>query len=149
MMYKRRGLTLMELIFVLSIVGSLTFISLRGYYNFLESARIDAVEVDMRSVKAGVSSYFIEYNYLPVSEDQVAKSIGLRVGNADVRDGVTRYETLTKKDSWGNSYRVYVYEGDVENPAYFAFISAGKDGSFSGNIDNIGDDVMYVYFPVK
>lgn len=149
MMFRGRGLTLVELLFVLAMVGSLLFLSARGYYSFLENARKDTVEVDMRSVKAGVSSYFIEYNYLPVTEDQIAKSTGFRVGNAVLKDGVTRYDTLTKEDTWGNGYRIYVYEGDNENPAYFAFISAGKDGSFSGNIDSIGDDVMYVYFPVK
>ncbi len=112
----QRGMTLIEIMVVLVILGMMaTLIGINVVGN-LKDAKIKSATLDCRNIANAVDMYNIKHGNLPDSLDQLVP--------AEIRD--------IHKDPWKHPY-VYVKNGDNA----YQVISYGPDGAQGG-----GDDIV-------
>lgn len=115
------GFTLLELIVVVGILGTLASIAVPAYYNYVEKARVTKAIVEIRQLEKEILSFQAINERLPASLDEIGR------GNM--------------ADPWGNPYQyldVTTTEGvgKVRKDRFmvplnsdFDLYSMGKDGS--------------------
>jgi general secretion pathway protein G len=79
------GITLMELMIVMAIIGTLATIAVPSYISYKEKARIAAAIAEIRIMEKQIKNYFIEKNDYPENLSDLGKGIFI--------------------DPWGNPYR--------------------------------------------
>lgn len=146
---KEKGFTLLEIVGVLAILSVLLYALVSNFGGVFKKVDRDVVESDLRSAKTQITGYYINKGALPVTVEDVREALGFEVSLDGEMNGVLKYKSVNKTDVWGNNYVVYVYAGDATNFAYFSMVSKGPDGELSGNIEDIGDDIMYLFYPTK
>ena len=144
-----RGFTLTEIVTALMIIGMLYVIFGGSVGINLDKVDSSVVESRLEEARGSIDMYFAEYSEIPSEAKDVTVMLGFKVEEVGSNDGVMKYRTVDYVDSWDNTYNIYVYGGDESNIAYIGVVSAGPDGSFSGNIEDVGDDIMLVYSPVE
>lgn len=134
---------------MLAILSVVVYLLVSNFSGVFMTVDRDVLESDLRSAKTQVTGYYINKGALPVTVDEVREALGFEVSLVGEKNGVLKFSSVNKKDAWGNNYFVYVYAGDATNFAYFSMVSMGPDGEISGNIEDIGDDIVYIYYPTK
>ena len=81
----QRGLTLLELLIVIAIIGILSGIAIPFYFGQVEKARIIKATAELENLQIEITNFELDYNRLPETLEDVNSS------------GLT--------DPWGNSYR--------------------------------------------
>lgn len=144
-----RGLTLTEVVVALMILGML-YVIFGGSMNFnLNKVDGSVVESRFEEVRVSLDTYFVDQSDVPNDFESVGVMLGMEVEEIGALDGVKKYRTVSSEDPWGNRYQVYVYNGDENNSKYLGIVSSGPDGDFSDNIEDVGDDIMLVYYPIN
>lgn len=80
----RSGFTLLELLFVLAIIGTLASIAIPAYSNYINQARIAVAETDLKNISLRLDAYQLEFNGFP---DTLAQA------------------GITLTDPWGHVYQ--------------------------------------------
>jgi len=115
----QRGLTLIELMIVVAIIGILAAIVIPLYSNIQAKARIGKAQADARALGSAVSMYFAHMNSLPASLTTLTSS----ATNADgISIGALMVSTPTPPLGWS----AYVYTSS--SPGVFSISSSG-DGT--------------------
>ena len=91
----RKGLTLMELMIVMAIIGTLATIAVPSYIRYKEKARVAAAIAEIRMMEKQIKNYFVENNDYPLSLSDLGKGIFI--------------------DPWGNPYRYLKIAGVDHN----------------------------------
>lgn len=144
-----RGLTLTEVVVALMILGML-YVIFGGSMNFnLNKVDSSVVESRFEEIRVSLDTYFVDQSDIPTDLESVGVMLGMEVEEIGALDGVKKYRTVNSEDTWGNRYQVYVYNGDENNSKYLGIVSSGPDGDFSDNIEDVGDDIMLVYYPIN
>lgn len=86
------AMTLVEVLIVLAIVGTLAAIGVPAYNNYINKARASQAFVDIDAIQKGIASYAVENNTLPESLDQALGPVPL-------------------VDPWGHPYEYLKIEG--------------------------------------
>lgn len=91
-----KGLTLLEVLVVLIIVGALVAIAIPNYYNSVYNYRVHGVENNLRAIGAAQSKYYEDHGYYcsPTSPISGCANFGainsnLSLNMASVNDGFT------------------------------------------------------------
>ena len=88
---KRSGFTLIELMMVIAIIGTLAAIATPNYLNFIDKVRVSTAISDIKTIEKDLFSYYIEFDEFPPD----LAAVGM--------------DNLT--DPWGNPYQYLPVEG--------------------------------------
>ena len=133
------GLTLIELLIAISVIGILAAIAIPGYISYRQNAKITAAISEMKTIEYGIKNYLNINNKYPDSLSEIDK--------ADLID------------PWGNPYRYLRLDGGTTtdlkgkrrrdknaNPVNsdFDLYSMGQDGKTTAQFTakNARDDVV-------
>ena len=114
-----KGLSLIEILIVLAIIGIFTLIAVPSVINYLELGRKKATEIELQRVDLFLTTFLANDNKYPETLNELMDS-----GLVKDKDGL--------KDGWG---REYSYSVNSDNQGYILF-SLGKDG-ISGSDDDL------------
>ncbi len=81
----RSGFTLVELVVVSALIGTLSMIMVPRFFGYAERVRVTQVLTDLREMDVDISQYVMDYNNLPTDLTEIG------------------YGSL--RDPWGNPYR--------------------------------------------
>lgn len=84
LMLTQLGFTLLELLIVIAIIGTLASIAIPAYSQFISDARMAVAESDLHNISLRLQSYFSEFNSYPDTLQQAG---------------------ITLTDPWGHAYQ--------------------------------------------
>lgn len=122
----RRGMTLIEIMIVLAILGSIMALLLPRVTGGLDKSKVREVKIGMGQLMNAINMYYTDCGKYPQSLDNLMQQ------DANCSNwGPEPYAKGSQlKDPWGNPY---VYELDGQT---FTLISYGKDGREGGSSYN-------------
>ena len=122
-MRDRRGMSLVEIMVVIAIIGILGSVIAVNVFGFLEDANRSAAKIQMQNMQKGLIAY-------------AAKHKGKYPTSGEGLDAAKKYfeGNAVPRDPWDNNY-VYTSPGTRGNNPY-EIVSYGKDGKEGGE----GDD---------
>lgn len=120
------GLTLIELLLIVAVLGVLMVLALSVYPNYRERIRVDQARREIGIIAMQIKSSFLDIGNYPGSLSELG---------------------LDSADPWGNAYRYTDLTGPGNGKARkdrklnplnsdFDLFSMGKDGAFKGQISN-------------
>ena len=121
-----RGMTLIEIMVVVAILGMIASVVGVAVMKQFSSAKIQTAELDIKGFADGLALYKIKHSHFPTTAEGLA---------ALYTEGSLGGEA--KKDPWGNDY-VYLCPGTKHTDSY-DIISYGADGKPGG--DNEDADI--------
>jgi general secretion pathway protein G len=116
---RRRGLTLIEILVVLVIVGLIGSVVGVTVMNQLDDAKIDTANVQLKSIGEALELYKIKFNQYPNSAEGLQALVKPPGGKKPLMESLP-------KDPWDGDY-IYVYPGQ-HNTAKYDLSSKGPDG---------------------
>lgn len=119
---REKGFTLLEIMVVLVIIGTLAAIIAPRFIERADEAKVDATKAQMISAAQALKLYRLHHNRYPSSSDGLAV-----LANAG-KDG-KKYMDKVPTDAWQNSF-VYLYPGVHGD---FDLLSYGADGKAGGS----------------
>jgi general secretion pathway protein G len=123
----RRGLTLIEILVVVTILGLIASIVGITVFGQLQEAQVDTCKVQIKNITDALELYKIKLNKYPTSAE------GLTMLEKPPNNKAPLMEHVPK-DPWDSPY-IYVCPG-THNPAKFDIRSKGPDG-----VEDTEDDV--------
>jgi general secretion pathway protein G len=87
----QRGMTLLELMLAMTLLGVLTTLAVSGYGMYVRRAQLSQVVADMSEIQLAISRYDLREGFLPDSLDEI--------GFGD------------RRDPWGGAYQFLNFEG--------------------------------------
>ena len=116
---RRRGLTLIEILVVVTILGMIASIVGIMVAGQLEDAKVDTTKVQLKNVGEALQLYKIKLNRFPTTAE------GLQALTRPP-EGRKPFMEIVPKDAWSQDF-IYVSPGS-HNPAKFDLQSKGADG---------------------
>ena len=124
------GLTLLELLVVITILVVLTVAVGTVALNYLGGAKADAARLQMTQVETGLDLYRLDMGRYPTA-DEGLEALLTAPGGADNWNGPYLRKTSALTDPWGNPFQ-YAAPG-TDGP--YDVISFGSDGQLGGEGD--------------
>ena len=137
-----KGFTLIEIMIVVAIIGTLSAIALPNYLKYKNNARVAAAIADIRIIEKQIALYFFDNSQLPDNLGQLT-TIGI------------------VNDPWGNPYQYLRIDGGAGNPqgkcrrnmsdnpvnTDYDLFSMGRDGKYKKSFKDqtSRDDVVRAY----
>ncbi len=115
----QRGMTLLEIMIVIAILGLLASVIVVAVMNQFENAKIQATKIKLGSVKAALGQYYSFTNEYPSQAD------GLRV-LVNPPDGLKPLVESMPKDEWGGE--ILYFSPPRKGGGAFEVMSKGPDG---------------------
>ena len=130
-----RGLTLLEMLAVLAIIGLVATLAAPQIIGYLDRSRVDTAEVQIKSLETVLDMYRLDVGAYP----SAAAGLSGLMTKPDGVDGwrgpyMQRDDALT--DPWGNPYGYAVAE-DGQTAQVFSLGSDGAEGG-DGNAADLG-----------
>ena len=131
----QRGLTLFELLVVLTILALLSTLIAPRVVGYLGRAKIDTARTQAANIAASLELFYLDMDRYPTLEEGLSALVTPMPDDVGWRGPYMKDDTgLT--DPWG---RAYVY-GVTEDGDFFTVTSLGRDGEEGGD----GDDADIV-----
>ncbi len=118
-----RGMTLIEIMVVVAILGMIASVVAVGVVKQLASAKIQEASLDIKGFEDGLLLYKMKHGHFPPTSE------GLTVLYTE---GYLKGDP--KKDPWGNDY-IYIFPGQKHADGY-DITSYGADGQPGGDGEN-------------
>lgn len=118
----QRGMTLVELLVVIVIIGVMMGVLMKGLFSKGEAAKARLNQTSMEKLKGSIENYRLEYNTYPNQLEDL-----LRPGEQVRNSGKVFVAMVTEEelnDVWG--YR-FIYRAENNNRSY-SLTSLGSDG---------------------
>jgi general secretion pathway protein G len=122
-----RGMTLVEIMVVVIIIGLVTSVVGVSVFGQLEKAKRSTAFTQIKQLSEGLELYKLSYHNYPTTGEGLAALASPKGGGAPIMKEIP-------KDPWDHDY-VYIYPG-ANNQGSFDLMSYGADGVQGG-----GDDV--------
>lgn len=120
---RRAGLTLVEIMVVIAIIGTLMTVIAVGVTGFFGEANVSATEIQIKRIEEALIVYAAKHKgQYPKTSD------GLAAAKKYFPDG------KVPTDAWGNEFQYYSPGTHGDNP--YEIISLGKDGQEGGEDEN-------------
>lgn len=130
--HRRRGFTLVELLLVLVILGTLAALVLPKFTGRTEQARVTAAQTQIATFSTALDAFEVDTGRYPTGGDGLQQLVA---APGDVSGWRGPYlKSDIPMDPWGHPY-VYEFPGR-RNPSGYDLSSAGPDGQ-AGNADDI------------
>ena len=113
-MKNNKGLTLIEVLIVLAIIGIFAWVAVPSFIRSLTTAKVKATQVSLETLRSVLNTYYTEFNKYPDTLQELVdeKFVGPHA----------------LKDGWNHAYR-YKVISDVQNTSQkYILFSCGKDG---------------------
>jgi prepilin-type N-terminal cleavage/methylation domain-containing protein len=121
-----RGFTLIELIFVVLIIGILLGVATLNYVDYITEARIGLAKTELQSIKVAL-------------EVQAARNAGLFPQTIDpAREVIVNYGLTCLTDPWGTAY---YYRVNNQGKTFSVF-SLGPNGQAGGDDDIVATQAL-------
>ena len=120
----RPGLTIIELMFVIIIIGIIGGVVTYNLVGAADSAKIATTKTSMQTIKAALDAYRAEYSSYPPT--------GLGLG---ILVQLNKFQTLPQ-DSWNRPFEYF--SPTLESPSGFLLVSYGADTQ-----PNTTDDIKF------
>jgi len=134
---KQKGFTLIELMLVVIIIGTLAALVIPRLAGRAEQARTTAAQADILSnIPMALDLYELDNGAFPTTQQGLSALIEQTTTPPLPKNWNGPYLKKKPVDPWGNDYR-YACPG-VHNPADYDLYSLGKDGTEGGD-DDIGN----------
>jgi general secretion pathway protein G len=130
-----RGMTLVEIMVVVVIIGLVTSVVGVAVFNQLQNAQSKTAKTQIQQIANALDMYKLSYRQYPSTAEGLQSLMSPKDGGAPVMNSIPQ-------DPWGKDY-VYIYPGQ-NNPRSFDLYSYGPDGAAGG-----GDDVANWETPTK
>jgi general secretion pathway protein G len=131
----RAGVTLIEMLVVVAIIGMFVALVAPSMFKKADTARITAARSQIQNFMTALGSYKLDTGIFPTTEQGLA---ALRVKPADINGWNGPYlPQEVPKDPWGHDY-VYKYPGEHGDEP--DIISLGADGQPGG--DGLNADIV-------
>jgi general secretion pathway protein G len=114
----QRGLTLIEILVVVTILGLLASIVGVAVVNQMEQSRIDTARLQIGEISKALDMYKIKFHRYPNTAEGLQSLVSPPEGKPPIMEAVPR-------DPWGSDY-IYVSPGQ-HNPGKFDLQSKGPD----------------------
>ncbi len=124
MLKNNRGMTLIEIMIVLAIVGGLMAILAKNFGSQLAKSRVKQTQIEMGTIINALNMYQTDCGRLPSNLEALVKSPG---GEECSNWGPDPYLKKAPKDAWGTDY-IYTVEGST-----FSLKSLGADRREGGD----------------
>jgi general secretion pathway protein G len=131
----QHAFTLVELLLVLVILGTLAAIVLPKFSGVSQRGRVTAAETQISTFKTALDAYEVDMGYYPKGRNGLADLIQ-QPRQAPNWHGPYLQSDAIPKDPWGNEY-LYECPGR-HNPSFYDVSSAGPDGRL-GTDDDISN----------
>jgi general secretion pathway protein G len=131
----QRAFTLVELLLVLVILGTLAAIVYPKITGTGQRGRITATQTQISAFKSALNAFEVENGYFPKGQNGLVDLIQ-QPRDAQNWHGPYLDTDAVPKDPWGNDY-AYTCPGK-HNPSSYDIVSAGPDGQL-GTDDDIGN----------
>jgi general secretion pathway protein G len=131
----QHAFTLVELLLVLVILGTLAAIVLPKFSGVSQRGRVTAAETQISTFKTALDAFEVDMGYYPKGRSGLADLIQ-QPRQAPNWHGPYLQSDVIPKDPWGNDY-VYECPGR-HNPSFYDVSSAGPDGRL-GTDDDISN----------
>ena len=125
---RRRGMTLIEILVVVAILGMLATAVTVAVLGQFEDAKGERAKMDIASITQALTAYYLKNNNYPSTGDGLAALVNPPTGSPLLPE--------MPKDPWDHEYN-YAQPGQ-KNASGFDVWSNGKDGQ-SGSDDDIGN----------
>lgn len=125
---KKAGFTLIEILVVLAILGTLYSLASKYLLDKPEKANISKAKMDISTISNALEMYKIERGDFPKEDD----GIRILIENINKEDDWSQSLKKLPKDPWGNEY-IYKYPGEKTE---FDLYTLGKDGKEGGEDEN-------------
>lgn len=145
LLQSEKGMTLMEILVVIVIIGLLMGFLMPRFGGFTKSSQINAADTDLRVMKSGIQQHYIDSRDKDLTITEINQYSDFQVNQVSA-NGVNpiHFETVTKKDPWGNPYQVFISN---EGERYASFVSYGPDSVKGVSSASPGDDIILVFYP--
>lgn len=120
----QRGITLIEILIVLAIIGALLATILPQIFNKLEASKVKQTKIIMSQIVGAINLYYTDCNKYPESLDELTKASDC---------ATDAYLKKKLQDAWNRDFAYQVESGS------FTLKSLGKDGRDGG--DGINKDI--------
>jgi len=118
-----RGMTLIEIMVVVAILGMIASVVSVAVVNRLADAKRESAELDIKGFDDGLLLFKMKHGHFPTTSD----GLGSLYSEGFLKGQV-------KQDPWGHDY-VYVSPGQ-KHPDYYDITSYGADGAPGGEKDD-------------
>jgi len=123
-----RGMTLIEILVVLVLIGIVTGIVAGNFIQRGEKAKHDAARIEIGQISQTLDLFKLEVGRYPTSQEGLQALITAPAGVTNWNGPYWKKDTVPK-DPWGNPY-VYVFPGQH---GVYDIISYGADGKEGGD----------------
>ena len=121
------GLTLVEILVVITIIGLIMAIVGPRVLNYLGESKVKAAKIQIESFGSALDLYYLDMGSYPNSSDGLTALVQ-RPGNAEQWNGPYLKGGVVPNDPWGHQY---VYRSPAEHAPY-EIVSYGSDGQEGG-----------------
>jgi type II secretion system protein G len=144
----KKGVTMMELLAVVVIMGILVAASIPYISGYLRNAKITTVDTELNATMASLKQHYVANAGVPLDiqelnklSDQIFELVPKNAGET-----FDTYKTKSKLDPWNQSYYLYVGSGSQN---YMILHSYGPDGirGLDNTTKAVGDDILSIYYP--
>ncbi|HZQ60242.1 MAG TPA: type II secretion system major pseudopilin GspG [Casimicrobiaceae bacterium] len=123
----QRGMTLIEILVVLTLIGIITGIVAGNFIGKGEKAKADAAKIEIGQISQALDLYKLEIGRYPTTQEGLQALIQAPTG-VNNWNGPYWKKNSVPKDPWGNEYR---YTAPATNAPY-EIVSLGADGKEGG-----------------
>ena len=126
---RARGMTLIEILVVLVLIGVVLGVVGGNFIGKGEKAKADAAKIEMGQIAQTLDLYKLEVGRYPSTQEGLQALISAPPGVTNW-NGPYWKKTSVPKDPWGNDYR---YAAPGQNNAPYEISSYGADGKEGGD----------------
>lgn len=121
------GFTLIEILVVVIIIGTIASIVGLNIVENLEKSRIDTTKIQMASLESGLKLFKIRNGFYPATDEGLDSLVGQTASGRDLKQvGGFIDGDKVPLDGWSNKFE-YIGPDQTSNKSY-EIISAGPDG---------------------
>jgi len=102
-LYRRAGFTLVEMLVVLAIIGSIVGLVGPRVLNYLAESKVKTAQIQMENLASALDLYYLDTGRYPTSEEGLAALVR-RPASASAWNGPYLKTGAVPRDPWGHDY---------------------------------------------
>jgi general secretion pathway protein G len=134
---RQRGMTLLELLVVVGIIGILSAAAIWNYFIAINRAKQNKTMADMRAIALAWEMYAIDSNtYIPAAAIVTFPEDAIPIEDMKLALAPNHMQSFPETDGWDNPFDFAVALDGTEQGSYF-IRSRGADGEIDESYDSI------------